>query len=62
MTDRAIKSLNGLEIGEKKVRVQRVSNDTTSALTEEQHNEPTKISKKAEASNKVTTLIQLKSV
>lgn len=53
MTERAIKSLNGLEIGEKKIKVQRVSSDTTTALTEDEHKENFKVSKKAEASNKV---------
>lgn len=47
-----MKALDGLEIGEKKVRVQRVSSDTTSALVEEQESENTKIQRKVDASNK----------
>ena len=47
MTDRAIKQLNGLEIGDKKMRVQRVTSDAPKSTLAQQMKDAQEKSAKA---------------
>lgn len=56
MTDKAIKALNGLEIGEKKIKMQRVSNDAPDNFADEEEQAKAKKGGRLKPSNAVKSI------